>query len=443
MEEIEILVSEAEALRKGHEEAAKMIGQHLIRERQEDEWILLGIVLTLAWIGLTAGRRILRLIINEVDKRLVAERELSQSQLMTQKQQVEMSALQRSNRAIIMSLADLAEKRDSNTGEHVLRVARVTQKIALKLREDNTAAISDIFLEQIALCSMLHDVGKVSIPDRILLKPGPLTPEERRIMQEHSAAGCTYLKNAKDLQEVDSYLEMATRIARSHHEQYQGGGYPDGLAGEDIPLEARIVMVADVYDALTSWRPYKEPWSEEKALAFIRNESGKSFDPKVVAAFLEVIAHHKELPVITWTREMSVGVPDLDNDHKGIIRLINEIDIVQKRFDSITVELVLYELFNYTIRHFQREETFLRDNGFPATLILDHAGQHNHFAGRVTELRRRYIHEKQPDIVSELTALMSKWLVNHIMIEDMKYAKQDGLKANSDRQAGSVQVSTG
>ncbi|MBF0426746.1 MAG: bacteriohemerythrin, partial [Magnetococcales bacterium] len=252
--------------------------------------------------------------------------------------------------------------------------------------------------------------------------------------------GGHFLEKVKDLQEVGSYLEMAICIARSHHEQYQGGGYPDGLVGDAIPLEARIVAVSDVYDALTSWRPYKEPWPEEKVFAFIRDAAGKLFDPKVVAAFFAIKEHRAATPVLGWTEAMSVGIPDLDNDHKGIIRLINEIDIVQKQFDSITVGLVLDELFNYTVRHFQREESFLRGHAFPD--LLDHELQHGRFADQVADLRRRYLHKNQPEAANELMELMGRWLARHILVEDMKYARWlrtvDASRADAEENAGSA-----
>ncbi len=413
------LDAEIEVLRDGHGHIAYTINEQISKNRKHDELILFVIVFVLAMVGLFASRRFLGLIHSGITRRLEVERVLSQNLVISKGQQVEMETLRRSNKAMIMALADLAENRDSNTGEHVLRVARITQKMAQILRQSGMEEITDTFLEQIALCSMLHDVGKVSVPDIILLKPGPLNAEERMIMQHHTVAGSNFLEKIRNHQETGSYIEMAIRIARSHHEQYQGGGYPDGLVGTDIPLEARIVTVSDVYDALTSWRPYKEPWPEEKVFAFIKNESGKLFDPKIVEAFFSVKELRADFSILEWREEMSVGIPALDNDHKAIIRLINEIGLVQKQFDSITVDLVLDELFNYTIRHFNREEFVLQEIKFPN--IQSHARQHADFGDKVSDLRRRYLQRSDINAANELMMVMSDWIEKHIMVEDRKY----------------------
>jgi response regulator RpfG family c-di-GMP phosphodiesterase len=149
--------------------------------------------------------------------------------------------------------------------------------------------LDDIYLEQIGPAAILHDVGKVSTPDHILQKPGKLTPEEFAIMREHAETGGTILERAASLAEGSSYLSLGAEIAMSHHERWDGNGYPHGLSQEEIPLSARIVAVADVYDALISNRPYKDPWPLSEALDYIRKGAGQQFDPRVVEAFLAVI----------------------------------------------------------------------------------------------------------------------------------------------------------
>jgi HD-GYP domain-containing protein (c-di-GMP phosphodiesterase class II) len=186
--------------------------------------------------------------------------------------------LKRTNRATIMALADLAENRDHDTGAHVLKVARMTQEIAWELQnadKDLSQKIDDKFMQHVALASVLHDVGKVTIPDRILLKTGPLDTQERQEMNRHSKVGHDIIAKMSDFQESSYCLNMASNISLSHHEKFDGGGYPQGISGNDIPLEARIVAVSDVFDALVSWRPYKQPWSEEKAVNLIRKSAGK------------------------------------------------------------------------------------------------------------------------------------------------------------------------
>lgn len=199
--------------------------------------------------------------------------------------------LRRAHEATVLALADLAEYKDTDTGDHVLRVEDMTNRTARQLRAQGCCrdVIDDLFLEQIGLASILHDVGKVSTPDNILQKPGKLTEEEWVVMKDHATAGGALLERAASLVEGSSYLSLGAEIASGHHERWDGKGYPRGLKGEEIPLSARIVAVVDVYDALVSRRPYKDPWPPGQALAYIRNGSGLQFDPQVVLAFLAVM----------------------------------------------------------------------------------------------------------------------------------------------------------
>ena len=142
------------------------------------------------------------------------------------------------------------------------------------------------FIESLGLASSLHDIGKVGIPDAILLKPGHFTPEERSVMEQHSTIGGSCLKAIGSQLGDDDFLALARDITFCHHEKWDGSGYPFGLRGEAIPLSARIVALADVYDALRSKRPYKEAMPHEKAKQIIQEGSGKHFDPQIVDAFL-------------------------------------------------------------------------------------------------------------------------------------------------------------
>jgi HD-GYP domain-containing protein (c-di-GMP phosphodiesterase class II) len=166
--------------------------------------------------------------------------------------------------------------RDKETEDHTRRVTELTLRLARQLD------ISDAELVHIRRGSTLHDIGKVSIPDHILFKPGPLTKEEWEIMQRHPSIAAEILKPI-------SYLAPALPIPRFHHEKWNGSGYPDGLAGEAIPLAARIFAFADVYDALTSDRPYRPAWSQVEALAYIHKNSGIHFDPELVPVFVRMI----------------------------------------------------------------------------------------------------------------------------------------------------------
>lgn len=190
--------------------------------------------------------------------------------------------------ATVVMLADVAELRDPETGAHVLRVARMCEDIARTMRESSTQAIfiDEAFIDAVGLASIMHDVGKVTTPDNILQKPAGLNDGERSIMQRHAEVGRELLQKASTLAPRSLYLSLGAEIAGGHHEWFDGTGYPDGTAGSQIPLSARIVAVADVYDALTHARVYKEAWSVEEAVAYIRERRGTQFDPDVVDAFL-------------------------------------------------------------------------------------------------------------------------------------------------------------
>jgi putative two-component system response regulator len=178
-------------------------------------------------------------------------------------------------REIVMMLMKAAEHRDNETGNHVARVAGLVTVIAAGL------GLPEREVEQLSLASTMHDVGKISVPDSILLKPGPLTDAERSEMQTHAERGKRILEGSSS-----SLMQLAAEIAATHHERWDGTGYPVGLSGEAIPLSGRIVAIADVYDALTSERPYKKAWSEAEALQHIRANAGSHFDPDCVEAFL-------------------------------------------------------------------------------------------------------------------------------------------------------------
>jgi putative two-component system response regulator len=194
----------------------------------------------------------------------------------------------RTQQVTVFSLSKLAESRDTETGAHLERMRcyarEAAKELALKPKYD--AAIDSAFVESIYFASPLHDIGKVGIPDQILLKPGKLTSEEFDIMKAHARIGGDTLKAADTEAGGNSYLGMGRDIAYYHHERWDGTGYPFGLGGEDIPIEARIVALGDVYDALRSKRPYKEPFSHEKARGIILEGRGNHFDPEIVDAFL-------------------------------------------------------------------------------------------------------------------------------------------------------------
>ncbi len=203
--------------------------------------------------------------------------------------------LELSRRQIIAILSEAAEYRDFETGTHFLRVAAFCACIARSLGWDEEAVTC------IELASPVHDIGKIGIPDHILMKNGPLDGDEWTEMKKHCQYGEAILRGRnlpaffmKDgtgkgfLQNstVCEMLENAANIALYHHEQWDGSGYPSGISGETIPIQARITAVADVYDAISSKRPYKEPWPRDKCVQYVRDQAGKMFDPEIVEVFL-------------------------------------------------------------------------------------------------------------------------------------------------------------
>lgn len=193
-----------------------------------------------------------------------------------------------SREVTIFSLAKLAESRDPETGAHLERIREYCRSLAWDISHNARfrEQVDGDYVQLIYMTSPLHDIGKVGIADHILLKPGPLTPEEFEAMKQHTVIGSQTLEAAARAHAGAKYLCMARDIARSHHERFNGGGYPDGLAGEAIPLCARIVALADVYDALTTKRVYKPAFGHEKACRIILEDRGKHFDPDIVDAFL-------------------------------------------------------------------------------------------------------------------------------------------------------------
>jgi putative two-component system response regulator len=185
-------------------------------------------------------------------------------------------------------LASLAESRDPETGEHLERIRSYCHILAEELRNNSPYAewIDDKFVQDLYRSSPLHDLGKVGIPDCVLLKPGSLTDGEFEIMKQHSLIGAEALSRTIRTVTSAGFLEMAADIARYHHEKFNGTGYPDGLKGKEIPLSARIVSLADVYDALTSSRIYKPAFRPEIAYMMICQEREKQFDPVIVDAFI-------------------------------------------------------------------------------------------------------------------------------------------------------------
>ena len=206
---------------------------------------------------------------------------------------------------LLMVLADIIESRDKCTGDHIRKTAEYSRIILERLKEKGEfpGKITDEYISNVVRAAPLHDIGKINVPDAVLNKPGKLTDEEFDIMKSHAQSGYEIICKAIENVTESGYLQQAKHMAHSHHEKWDGSGYPRHLKGEDIPLSARVMAVADVFDALVSRRSYKEPFTIEKAMSIIQEGAGKHFDPRIVEAFVEsearvreVEASHREEP---------------------------------------------------------------------------------------------------------------------------------------------------
>ena len=204
----------------------------------------------------------------------------------------------RAKDAIIFAMASLAEARDNETGNHIHRTQFYVRALAEAARAAFPDDLDERTVELLFKCAPLHDVGKVGIPDKILLKPGKLDPEEFAVMQTHADKGRFAIEAAERRLGPSEFLKLAKEIAWTHHERWNGTGYPRGISGSDIPLAGRLMAIADVYDALVSKRCYKQAIPHEEAVDIIVKERGKHFDPALVDIFLSVApsfdAIHKE-----------------------------------------------------------------------------------------------------------------------------------------------------
>ena len=249
--------------------------------------------------------------IEEVKARIDTHLKLSRLQKdLSNQVQRQVEEISNAQMALLFALTQMTEMRDDDTGKHVDRVQMLCRLLAHRLaeREKFRSQIDDVFIRRIYLASALHDIGKVGIPDHILLKKGRLTVDEFTIMRTHTLIGYESLAELARRYPADTFINLAIQIARSHHEKWDGSGYPDGLREEEIPLCARIMAVADVYDALRSKRVYKPAFSHRVSREILKDGRGKHFDPNIIDVFLEC-----EFEFQTITASVADGSEGLDS----------------------------------------------------------------------------------------------------------------------------------
>jgi hemerythrin-like metal-binding protein len=349
--------------------------------------------------------------------------------LMNETLKVRELELEEARTQAIRRLGTAAEYRDHETGMHVMRMTNIAVAVAkaLDLPEDQR--------ELLYIAAPMHDVGKIGIGDGILLKPGKLTGDEFETMKTHTEIGVRLLQGS------DSLIRAARDIASSHHENWDGSGYPQGLRGEEIPVLARICSVADVFDALTSTRSYKNAWPVEDAIAWTIDQAGKKFDPAIVAAFEralpeimrirelyreDIIDPHQSLDLmevvyrdtrwVSWDETLSVGIDVIDEHHRYLFDLTNDlVDVVAKKLGSREVGRVLKSLGQYAQVHFRAEERMMEHYGFEG---LDRQkSQHQQFHDKLQEFCEE-LHDNPLIAQFEVMTFLREWLVGHIRHED-------------------------
>ncbi|MBB5021660.1 bacteriohemerythrin [Desulfurispira natronophila] len=353
----------------------------------------------------------------------------------------------RMKKATVFSLANLAEWRDPETGDHLERTRNYGVLLARQLQRNPKFCkqITERFICDIGDASSLHDIGKVGIPDSILLKPGRLSDDEMAIMRTHTVIGNSVIQWIVDQCGIaDSYLLVGRNISHYHHEKFNGQGYPEQLSGESIPLEARIYALCDVYDALRSRRPYKEPMNHDTARSIIVKERGEHFDPDVVDAFLELEDEFQEIHetyglveksykqvfaglsdkylTVEWSEEIRVGVPEIDRQHQELILRINH--LFRAVLDGEGKQRILQTmefLKEYIHTHFSTEESYMlhhRYQGYPG-----HKAQHDRFRQDILNLEEQLKnYGVSSSLVIEINRRVVQWLVDHIAVTDRAMA---------------------
>jgi hemerythrin-like metal-binding protein/putative nucleotidyltransferase with HDIG domain len=315
--------------------------------------------------------------------------------------------------ATIQGWSRALDLRDNETEGHTQRVTELTMKLGRQF------GLSEEELIHIRRGALLHDIGKMGVPDGILLKPGPLTADEWVVMRKHTTL-------AYELLSPIHFLQPALDIPYCHHEKWDGTGYPRGLSGDQIPFAARIFAVVDVWDALTSDRPYRAAWPEEKVLDHIRSLAGTHFDPQVVKICLEPgmlnsqSKRRMQMEPIQWSEKFSVGVIELDQQHQQLIKLLNRMISAHGTISthSETISDILTEMTRYAQTHFKTEEMLMEAYSYPG--LEEQKMQHRDFRKKTVDFCTATTQgfEQIPEALLEY---LVDWLVHHILEVDMAY----------------------
>lgn len=373
---------------------------------------------------------------------------LTSRRLMEAALEIKNYEVQAAHAEVIRLLGVAAEYRDNDTGLHVLRVGHFSRCIA------EAAGLPPDQAELLLEAATMHDIGKIGIPDTILRKPGRLTDEESAQMEAHTLLGEQILQGNQPL------IQAARVIAGSHHERWDGQGYPRGLKADEIPLFGRICALADVFDALCEARPYKRPWTEDEVEFYIRENQGTQFDPELVNAFFralpEILRFQKlygnatdmarkpltltPMPEVSngalqWSDAFSVGLPIIDEHHRYLFHLTNGLwHALHGGGTAIGIAKALDALERYTVVHFSEEERLMAQHRY--THLEEHARIHREFTATVAA---SWDSLRKSPLISGLMVFnfLSNWIVSHVQGEDARAFRV--VTAEIDRAAETAQ----